>query len=109
MYGIDTFFLKRMINWLSKARRVRYVVSDNGLQFVEATSFASVLGAWRIRHVRIPIYAPSAGGFYETRHRAAVNCLVVSQFHKELLHPSEASLQEVLEEFPVTPEPERVK
>jgi hypothetical protein len=60
---------------LTIGARTRVIVSDNGAQFVSSTSFPAFLASWGIRHRTIPIYTPSAGGFYEAKHKTAVHVL----------------------------------
>jgi hypothetical protein len=77
---IDNGRADTIVRWyeiflLTLGQRIKYCVTDNGPQFVSSAEFSSLLATWGIQHLRIPIYTPTAGGFYETKHRTAVHVL----------------------------------
>ena len=51
------------------------LVTDNGPQFVLSPLLKGLCLLWGIRHITLPPYTPSVGGFYEIRHRIATRCI----------------------------------
>ena len=60
---------------LTVGQHTRTIISDNGRQFENSDEWKLLMSTWNIKHLRIPIYSPHAGGFYETKHKTAVHVL----------------------------------
>ena len=78
--------------------RTRSIITDNGRQFTDSDEFRHLLALSNIQHVTIPIYAPHAGGFYETKHRTAVHVLRTMLFdhpHKEWQYLATIASQQI--------------